>query len=356
MKILVVKLTSMGDVLHLMPALTDLQQYIPEASVDWMVEDSFSELPPWHPLVNRVISVSTRRWRKPTLSCAREFISFVKELRSESYDMVIDAQGLIKSAVFARMAKVSTNGVRAGFSGASIKESPAAMLYQRCVHVSRDLHAIMRLRKLFAGSFGYQIFDNEPFQYAIKLPQVDHGTDLISTPLVCATKPTILLLHGTTWASKHLPDQTWRDLADLIAQAGYQLAVCWGNETERQRAEWIAQDQEAVQVLPKSTLRHLANEIQQAVGVVAVDTGLGHMAAALSTPAVSVYGSTNAGLTGALGEHQVHLQSDYACSPCLLKDCNKLNNQITEPPCYQQLDAQKIWHALQQCLKQSGAH
>lgn len=349
MKVLVVKLTSMGDVLHLMPALTDLQKNVPEATVDWMVEDSFNELPQWHPLVSRVIGVSTRRWRKPKLSSVREFLNFLKELRSERYDMVIDAQGLIKSAVFSRMAKVSTKGVRAGFSGASIKESPAAMLYQRCVHVPRDCHAITRLRKLLSGSFGYQLFDDEPLQYAIELPQ-----PVEQTVVVCASRPTILLLHGTTWASKHLPQQTWRDLADLIAQNDYQLAVCWGNDAERQRAEWIAQDRQAVQVLPKSSLSHLANEIKQAAGVVAVDTGLGHMAAAFSTPTVSVYGSTNASLTGALGDNQVHLQSDYACSPCLLKECNKLSASVTEPPCYQKLNAQKIWQALQQSIAQSG--
>lgn len=342
MKVLFVKLTSMGDVLHLMPALSDLQQHHPDVTVDWMVEDSFSELPAWHPIVNRVIPVSTRRWRKLSWSSIREFFGFLKTLRSEPYDMVIDAQGLIKSAVFARMAKCSKKGVRAGFSGESIKESPAAYLYQRRVHVSRDQHAIMRLRKLCAGAFNYQFLDDQPIDYNIQSVISERGEQ--------QEMPAILLLHGTTWDTKHLPNQYWRDLADLITKDGYQAILCWGNDKEHERAKWIAGSRDAVRILPKSNLTDLAQTIASLAGVVAVDTGLGHMAAALGVPAVSLYGSTDASLTGALGDKQVHLQSTYTCSPCLLKECNKLTANIIDPPCYQEFSAQRIWQTLKRKL------
>ena len=154
MRVLVVKLTSMGDVLHLMPALTDLKQHHPDAIVDWMVEESFADIPGWHPGVARVIKVATRRWRKLNWRNISEFVSFLKDLRSERYDVVIDAQGLIKSAVLARFAKLSRRGVRSGFSADSIKESPASRFYKQRIVVARQQHAIERLRKLFGGAFG----------------------------------------------------------------------------------------------------------------------------------------------------------------------------------------------------------
>ena len=344
MRVLFVKLTSMGDVLHLLPALSDLHKHHPDVKVDWMVEDSFSELPAWHPIVNRVIPVATRRWRKLSLSSVREFFAFVKALRSQPYDMVVDAQGLIKSAVFARIAKCTKKGVRAGFSGASIKESPAAYLYQKRVHVSREQHAIMRLRKLCAGVFNYQVLDDQPINYSIQSIKPEGNEQ--------KEAPTILLLHGTTWSTKHLPKQRWRELADLITQDGYRVILCWGNEAEHQRAKWVAENRDSVHVLPKSSLSDLAATIANVTGVLAVDTGLGHMAAALGVPAVSIYGPTDALLTGSIGDKQTHLQSTYACSPCLLKECNKLTPYITDPPCYEEFNAPRIWQTLRHSIEQ----
>ena len=334
MKILVVKLTSMGDVLHLMPALSDLKKQFPDLSVDWMVEDSFAQIPAWHPSVSKVIPVATRRWRKLKWANIKEFLSFWKQLRSERYDAVIDAQGLIKSAVFSRFARVARGGKRIGFSGDSIKESPAAKFYRQTVDVDRKMHAIDRLRALFSGGFEYQIPSNKP-DYALASYSVS-SRDL----------PTIFLLHGTTWATKHLPDLFWRKLAELIAEDGYKVLLCWGNETERLRAEWIADGQNHVEVLPKSSLTDLKEMMAKATGAVAVDTGLGHLAAALELPCVSIYGSTDAQLTGALGENQTWIQSKYPCSPCLLKTCPKLTEQVTEPPCYQEIKPADIWQSL----------
>ena len=115
---------------------------------------------------------------------------------------------------------------------------------------------------------------------------------------------------------------------------------------EKKRAEWIAQDHSNVEVMPKSNLNELARELRNSAGVIAVDTGLGHMAASLGVPSVSVYGATDARLTGSVGESQVHLQCSYPCSPCFLKECDKLTDQLIDPPCYQTLSAAKIWQAL----------
>ena len=327
----------MGDVLHLMPALTDLQQNNPDVEIDWLVEDSFADIPSWHPAVKRVIKASTRRWRKFDKVSRSEYRAFKKELRRESYDVVVDAQGLIKSAWISRLATLTKNGFRAGFSGDSIKESPAAWSYKRKVQVDRKQHAVERLRLLFAGIFGYEFCSALDYGLSLSKSETDN-------------RDTVFLFHGTTWASKHLPDQVWRDLRDQIIKSGYKVKVTWGNEAEKKRAQWIAQGQDGVTVLPKSSLTYLAQELSSAKGAVAVDTGLGHLSAALAVPCVSVYGSTDPSLTGAWGENQICLQSQYSCSPCLLKECDRLNSQNSYPPCYDEFLHNEIWHALEKKL------
>jgi len=340
MRVLVVKLTSMGDVLHLMPALSDLVAAHPSVVIDWMVEDSFAEIPSWHPSVARVIRVSTRRWRSLQLKNIREFLAFVKVLRSRPYDVVVDAQGLMKSAGLARFAKLNKGGFRAGFSGSSIKESPAAKLYHRKVEVARDQHAIDRLRHLFASTFDYEQPAGE-VNYSLRLPKPSSSE-----------ADTVMLFHGTTWATKHLPEHLWAEIADLACDDGYRVKLTWGNDVERERAESIAKNRPDVSVLDRSTLTDLAQIISGIAGAIAVDTGLGHMAAALGIPCVSVYGSTDSRLTGAVGRYQTLIQSAYPCSPCMYKQCPKLTDQILEPPCYKasdansRLSAEAIWQTL----------
>lgn len=341
-----VKLTSMGDVLHVMPALSDLQQHYPDLIVDWMVEDSFAQLPAWHSAVERVIPVATRRWRKLSWQAVREFRTFWKGLRAQSYDAIIDAQGLMKSAVFARMAKLTKYGQRIGFSGDSIKESPAAYLYSTKVKVLRKQHAVNRLRQLFAGGFDYACPQTPP-NYSISNAPAPHAQ-------VNESRPSVFLLHATTWPSKHVADQSWRELAKLALNDGYQVKLCWASEQEKRRADWIAEIDPNITVLPKSSLNQVAAQLRQARGAIAVDTGLGHMAAAFGVACVSLYGATDALLTGTMGDHQTQLQAAYPCSPCLLKKCNKLTATIESPPCYTHLPSAQIWQRLREQISQQG--
>lgn len=334
MRVLVVKLTSMGDVLHALPAITDLAKAHPDIELDWMVEETFAEIPRWHPYVNTIIPVATRRWRSLTWRNSREFFGFLKQLRQRSYDVVVDAQGLMKSALLCRFARLSKNGVRAGFSGGSIKETPAARLYQRRVDVPQSDHAVDRLRQLFSSVFEYE-FNRDSMTYGISAKR-QSGTKV----------PTIMFLHGTTWATKHLPEETWAELADFANEDGYRVALAWGSDAERARAQRIVGDEIDRQVLPKMSLFELKNYLAEVDGVIAVDTGLGHLAAALGVPCVSLYGATDASLTGAAGMNQQRLQSAYPCSPCLLKACPKIRDHSQNPPCYRSLDAQTIWQAL----------
>ena len=350
-KVLIVKMTSMGDVLHVLPALEDLAQHVPELSVDWMVEESFSDIPAWHPLVDRVIPVATRRWRRWSRANLGDFRAFLKSLRMTPYDYIIDAQGLMKSAAFSRLARLARGGERIGFSGDSIKESPAAWLYSIKVCVSRDEHAVERLRQLVCGAFAAPTPETRR-SYSIKTTFVTkdgaHKTGITTDPKSTEVlgEKSVFLFHGTTWATKHLPEILWYRIAEKVLNAGYTPVLTWGNDAEHQRALRIAEHTNGSIVLPKCSLTELADILSSASGAIAVDTGLGHLAAALDIPCVSLYGATDPALTGTYGQFQAHLQAEIACAPCLSKTCSQLGVGITEPPCYPTFGVESIWQSL----------
>jgi heptosyltransferase-1 len=172
-----------------------------------------------------------------------------------------------------------------------------------------------------------------------------------------------MFLHGTTWQTKHWPENYWRPLAHISTEAGYKVLLPWGTPEEKLRAQFIAQDNARVEVLDKQTLSGLAKHIQQSDGVIAVDTGLGHLAAALAKPTVSLYGSTNPGLSGTFGTSQLHLNSSLNCAPCVKKTCGYLGPEITEeyagssfavtPPCFASHGPVDVWQQVQSLLGKS---
>lgn len=340
----------MGDVIHLLPALTDLHREHPDVEVDWLIEESFVEIAGWHPAVGNVIPVATRRWRSFNRQAFREFGQFCNTLRSKEYDVIIDAQGLLKSAFLTRLAK---GRKRVGFSGDSIKESPAAWFYQQHISVPRQMHAINRVRRLLAGAFDYVVPDKLDYGVddlktpRLKYPQADVASNDVATNFVVTKVATnyVVFLHGTTWDTKHLPETHWQQLRDHALQAGYHVKMAWGSQTEKERAERLAANCSGVEVLERLSLTGLAKVLSQASGVLAVDTGLGHLSAALGVPALSVYGATDAELTGTRGDNQGQLQSQYQCSPCLQKQC-RFNVEHGQFPCYQALSSEVIWQAL----------
>jgi heptosyltransferase-1 len=333
LKILIIKTSSLGDVIHTFPAVTDAANAIPGVRFDWVVEEAFQEVPGWHPAVERVIPVAVRRWRKGWLAARRsgEIAAFRKQLAEESYDLIIDAQGLIKSALIARMAQ----GERAGLDRHSAREPLAAVGYQRKISVARKMHAIERVRSLFAQALNYSLPDGAP----------DYGIDL--SPASESEPPYLLFLHGTTWTTKLWPEQYWKELAQLADSAGYEVRLPWGSETERERAEWIASVVPAARQLPRLGLSQLKDQLSGAAGVVGVDSGLAHLAAALSRPAVTLYGPTRTDLTGALGRNQINLKADFSCAPCMRKTCDYRGEAAVQPACFETLPPQRVWQQLQ---------
>lgn len=339
MKILIIKTSSLGDVIHALPALTDAGRHVSNIHFDWVVEEAFAEVPSWHPLVDKVIPVALRRWRKQPLKTwqSGEWKKFLRMLQAEQYDLVIDAQGLVKSAFLAYFAK----GLKCGLDRASAWEPLATLVYQRKYQVDPSQHAVTRMRQLFARVFNYSVTDKP-----------DCGIDLNRLSLTQSSldKKNIVFLHGTTWATKHWPEVYWQQLAEKIVAAGYRIQLPWGNQTELERAQRIAKVSAQIEVLPRSNLTALAQILVNAKAAVAVDTGLGHLAAALKVPTISLYGPTDPKETGTEGENQIHLSATFPCAPCQQTLCTYNGPREVEPACFSQLSPDKVWEQLQKIL------
>ena len=296
MKVCVIKTSSMGDVIHTLPALTDAQKAIPSLSIDWVVEENFAEIPRWHSAVNRVIPIAFRRWRKSPFSIQtrNEWKNYRTLLQAKNYDAVIDAQGLIKSALFAtRFAQ----GVKHGYDRQSIREPLASFFYDKKYAISYQQHAVERIRQLFAHSLGYELSQ----------VQGDYG---IARHFLHQTseKNYVVFIHSTTRADKHWEESEWQKLIEKItALSDCEIHLPWGNELEKARADRLAQVHSNVIVLPKLTLTELAKQLANAKAAVSVDTGLAHLTAALDKPNITLYGATDPKLIGCYGKNQHYL-------------------------------------------------
>lgn len=304
-----VKLSSLGDVLHTLPALTDAAAALPDIRFDWAVEEAFIDIPGWHPAVDRVIPVALRRWRKTPLRSlfGAEWRAMRAQLRAQPYDRIIDAQGLIKSAFIARQA----SGPRAGLDRHSAREGIAALTYRHRFPVPRALHAVQRTRCLFAQTLGYDV-PQSPAAFSLG----DH--------FARSSGNEVWLLHGTAREEKTWPEAHWRELARRLGASGHRVILPWGNAAEQARARRIAAalDEAAfagagtAEVLPRLSLTEIATRLASARAAVAVDTGLGHLAGALEVPCVSLYGPTDPALIGVCGPGQQYLcaRTEDACS------------------------------------------
>ena len=301
MKVLIVKTSSMGDVIHTLPALTDAQKAIPNIQFDWVVEQPFAEIPKWHGAVNQVIPIAIRRWRKNLFSAQtwQAWKSYKQQLQATQYDAIIDAQGLLKSAVLVtRLA----HGTKYGYDKRSAREGLSSCFYDKTFDIPYQQHAVERIRKLFAMALGYNL-PTTVGDYGI----ADKFAKNLANPTAC--NPYIVAIHATTREDKHWQEAYWVELLQQLSDQGIAIHLPWGNDKEKTRAERLAQVSPLVKVLPKLTLAELALEIAGAKGVVSVDTGLSHLTAALDKPNVILYGATDPRLIGAYGKNQLYLES-----------------------------------------------
>ncbi|MDO9011010.1 MAG: lipopolysaccharide heptosyltransferase I [Gallionella sp.] len=343
MKILVVRLSSLGDILHLFPAISDLRRHFPDAQIHWLVEPAFAEMVGWHSAVSKVIPVPLRSHKKNWWRLPRLLRGLKRQLKAENYDLVLDAQGLLKSALLARLAGVDIYG----FHADSAREPLAAKFYLKTASVARGLHVIEKNRQLVAKLFAadvsqpadYGLYAFHQRQMAEKLPEALAGF---------AGQRSIVLLHGTTWNSKYWPESSWLALVGLLAGQGWLCLLPWGNEQERQRAQRLQLAGGAqAHVLPRLTLTELMGVLLHAQAFVSVESGIGHLASVLDIPGIMLHGPTDPGYSGILGKACQHIGSGLVCSPCFKRDCPRLASKLDVPPCQREISAQRVF---QQCL------
>lgn len=324
MRVLIVKTSSMGDVLHTLPALTDAMRAIPDIRFDWVVEEGFAQIPSWHEAVDRVIPVAIRRWRKAWFSAPikAERKAFRDAIQAVKYDAIIDAQGLVKSAALVtRLA----HGIKHGMDWSSAREPLASLFYNRRHHIAKQQHAVERTRELFAKSLGYTKPETQG-DYAI----AQHFLGSL-TP---AEAPYCVFLHATTRDDKHWPEENWRELIRLLGERGLRIKLPWGAPHEEARAKRLAEGFDYVEVLPRLSLEKVAHVLAGAEFVVSVDTGLSHLTAALDRPNITLYGPTDPGLIGGYGKNQVACCSeakDLATLDALtvIGELQKINSRLS---------------------------
>ena len=285
-KTLIVKTSSLGDVIHALPVVSDIHANFPGAHIDWVAEELYAPLVAMHPAVRRAIPVAVRRWRRRLHrgSTWREMGAFRRGLCAESYDVVIDAQGLLKSAIIARMA----HGTHHGFDSATAREPLASKFYDVAHHVERAQHAVTRNRLLVATALGYRAGDAVDYGIAAARGEKMRGDYA-------------MLLHGTARDEKLWAEHHWITLGKQLASHGLRCVLPSGSDEERRRGERLARGIVDAEMPPRMPLDEMAALIAGAKLVVGVDTGLAHLAAALSVPVVAIFCGSNPELNGVFG-------------------------------------------------------
>ena len=344
MKILVVRLSSLGDILHLFPAISDLRRHFPDAEIHWLVEPAFAEMVGWHSAVSKVIPVPLRSHKKNWWRLPRLLRGLKQQLRAEHYDLVLDAQGLLKSALLARLAGADIYG----FHADSAREPLAAKFYLKTASVARGLHVIEKNRQLVAKLFAADV--SQAADYGLTaFHQRQMVENLPEALAVLDGQRSIVLLHGTTWNSKYWPESSWMELVGLLAEQGCLCLLPWGNAQEHQRAQRLQLAGGAqARVLPRLTLTELMSVLLHAQAFVSVESGIGHLASVLDIPGIMLHGPTDPGYSGIPGKACQHISSGLDCSPCFKRDCPKLASKLDIPPCQREISAQRV---LRLCLQ-----
>lgn len=336
LKVLLIKMSSMGDIFHTFPAITDLKSQNPNVIIDWVVEEGFKEIVDWHPGINKAIPINLRHWMKERNARSwKEFKAWRKRLQSEHYDVVIDAQGLFKSAVISMLANAST---AKGFDKKSAREAISSFFYNEKCRVSKAQHAVERTRQLFGLAFGYT--PSTQLNFGIN----QNFADVKKNPRK------LIFIIGTSWVTKLWSAVHWQELTAIAISAGYDVEIIWGSREEQAIADSIiACNPTATRPPQRMTITAIAEKLVEAAGIIGLDTGFSHLAGALETPTIALYGATSPVKVGLIGEHTSNLQLEPAlsCMPCHKRQCKLLPENSSEtPPCMSGIKPVDVWNKL----------
>ena len=299
MRVLIIKLTSMGDLMHALPALTDAAKKIPNIEFDWVVDENFSEVPLWHPKVKSIITTNHRSWKKNIFSTSltSELRTIKSRLNNINYDAVVDMQNNLKSAAISFFVKDLVHGL----DKASAREYPSHLAYKFRYQISKKNHAISRQRQLLALSLNYE-FDVQNIDYGIQ-------KDKFERPNLELPDKFLFLVHNASWPTKMWSISRWQELIRLINSEGYMALLPSGSIEEFERAQEIASISTDALAIPAQSLNKTAYIIENSAGSICSDTGLAHLSAMLRKPSVTMYSVTDEKLIGTRGNNQTHIIS-----------------------------------------------
>lgn len=342
MRVLIIKLTSMGDLMHALPALTDAVKAIPGIEFDWVVDKTFSEVPLWHPAVKNVITTAHREWKKNIIQSWREGLlsQFNQKLNKNDYDLVIDLQNNMKSATVSWLYKGDVHGFDKGYC----RERFAYKAYKHRYAIPENQHAIKRIRQILSQALAYTLVDTPP-DYGTNFEQYDLPRLNFVLP-----KKYLIFIHNASWLSKIWPLASWQGLINKVVEHGYSVLLPCGNDEEHQRAQQIAAVNEHAHALPRLTLNEIAALTYRADGAMCSDTGLAHLAAVAGIPAQTIYGATDTDLIGTVGQHQQHIVSEMNCAPCYKRTCPRPEAINGEPVCMDEISIETAWRRLKAIL------
>jgi heptosyltransferase-1 len=279
-RVLLIKMSSLGDVIHNLPVATDLRRHRPDLAIDWVVEEQYVPIVAMHPAVNRILPISLRRWRRKPWSPSiwREFGEFRRRLREERYLGIFDSQGLLKSVFAAHLGA----GPVYGFGRRTARDPLSALFYEKTFDFAPQTHKIQRYRGLVAQALGYQ-----------PAVEIDYGIVAPENSSTIAEQPYCVLFHSTARAAKLWGEERWTELLRRLNAVGVNCVLPWGSDKERQRSERLARGHLRISVPAGLSVTELASLLASAKAVIGVDTGLMHLAAALSRPVVGIFCDSN---------------------------------------------------------------
>ena len=284
MKILIVRVSSLGDVVHNMPMLADIKRHYPDAQIDWVVEEAYADLIRLNRHVHNVIPYAQRRWRKSLLSSATrvEIRAFRAALKREAYDVVFDTQGLLKTGIVMGMARLAPGGKKAGLANGtegSGYEGISRLFHTMSVPVGIHTHAVLRGRLVAAAALGYTV--DTPADFSLNLPNL--------APEWLPAEPYAVFFHGTARDAKKWQQANWTEIGEFLAERGLPVLLAWGSDKEKQEAAQIAAMLPNARVLPRLSMLEAVLLAGKAALAIGVDTGLTHIAAAYNRPTIELY-------------------------------------------------------------------
>ena len=286
----------MGDLMHALPALTEAKEHFKEIEFDWVVDKAFSEVPKWHPAVNKIITTDHRNWKKQLLSpnSRKAFRAVIHEINTTDYDLVIDMQNNLKSALVSFMCKHQVIGM----DSKSVREYPAHFSYNKKISISKALHAITRQKILLSNALGYSTSS-----------LIDYGVSDMEFKKPSFNLPDryVVLVQNASWKTKQWSIANWQLLVKHFDDSGIEMILPSGNEEEHQRAKQIASFSDKAYALRPLPLNETAHIMKKAEFSVCSDTGLAHLSAVVETPSLTLYGPTDTKLIGTEGKNQLHL-------------------------------------------------